>query len=82
VLLKTILRLAQPFLRNRDGIIDAFLQHFRGVFSITLRFSPRSVRRTQKFLVSPTETIVRLGELSGIAVGPTATLLPCTRFPM
>lgn len=29
VLLKTILRLAQPFLRNRDGIIDAFLQHFR-----------------------------------------------------
>src|SRR5689334_13875161 len=29
MLLKTILRLAQPFLRDRDRIIDAFLQHFR-----------------------------------------------------
>lgn len=29
MLLKPILRLAQPFLRDRDRIIDAFLQHFR-----------------------------------------------------
>lgn len=29
MLLKAILRLAQPFLRDRDRIIDAFLQHFR-----------------------------------------------------
>jgi hypothetical protein len=28
MLLKAILRLAQPFLRDRDRIIDAFLQHF------------------------------------------------------
>lgn len=29
MLLKTILGLPQPLLRDRDGIIDAFLQHFR-----------------------------------------------------
>jgi hypothetical protein len=28
MLLKAILRLPQPFLRDRDRIIDAFLQHF------------------------------------------------------
>src|SRR6185437_1804408 len=33
MLLKTILRFAQPLLRDRDRVIDAFLQHFSAVLA-------------------------------------------------